>query len=146
MALILVRNHTSLLDGPAVACYLGQRGYRKVVFAVSPDYALHRVWSRVLMLYGGLTGGHTLLPLDTRQPFALRRVAKLLQAGRDVVIFPQGVGLKDPDRPEAQGATWLSRKTQVRTITLSLTHPRWRLPKPYFLTSVSAWKNEQNAC
>lgn len=147
MALILVRNHTSLLDGPAVALFLRKKGYSPAVFAVDPDYALHPVWQSILVTFGWLVGGHTMLPLDHQRPQALRKLVKLLNQGRDVVIFPQGTGLKDRDRPEAPGAAWLSRKTQVRTITISLTHlPGSLLPKPYFLTSVSTWKEDRGTC
>lgn len=107
MALILVRPHTSLLDGPAVALYLRKVGIRRAVFAVDPDYARHPVWSSLLNAYGWLTGGHTMLPLDTRRPFALRTIDRLLQQGRDVVIFPQGTGIGKPDRPDENGVAWL---------------------------------------
>ena len=116
MALILVRPHTSLLDGPAVALYLRKVGIQKAVFAVDPDYARHPVWSRLLNAYGWLTGGlaaggHTMLPLDTARPYALRTIDRLLDQGRDVVIFPQGMGLGDPDRPDAKGVDWLMERT-----------------------------------
>lgn len=116
MALILVRPHTSLLDGPAVALYLRKVGIRQAVFAVDPDYARHPVWSRLLNAYGWLTGGlaagrHTMLPLDAGRPFALRTFALLLDQGRDVVLFPQGTGIGDPDRPDAKGVDWLLRRT-----------------------------------
>ncbi len=136
MALILVRPHTSLLDGPAVALYLRKVGIQ-AVFAVDPDYARHPVWSRLLNAYGWLTGRlaagrHTMLPLDATRPYAVRTIARLLDQGRDVVIFPQGTGLKNgPDRPDAKGVDWLVGRTfkrggkvysvprQTRRITLS---------------------------
>ena len=126
MALILVRPHTSLLDGPAVALYLRKVGIQKAVFAVDPDYARHPVWSRLLNAYGRLTGGlaagglaagglaagrHTMLPLDTSRPYALRTLDRLLDQERDVVIFPQGTGIGDPDRPDAKGVDWLVERT-----------------------------------
>lgn len=110
MALILVRPHTSLLDGPAVALHLRRMGIKKAVFAVDPDYARHPVWKRLLNAYGWFTGLHTMLPLDTSRPFALRTFDKLLKEGRTVVIFPQGTGIGDADRPDAKGVDWLMRK------------------------------------
>ena len=107
MTLILVRPHTSLLDGPAVALYLGKIGMRNAVFAVDPDYARHPIWKRILNAYGWITGRHTMLPLDATHPFALRALDRLLQEGRNVVIFPQGTGIGDPDRPDAKGVDWL---------------------------------------
>ena len=111
MALILVRPHTSLLDGPAVALYLRKVGIQKAVFAVDPDYARHPVWSRLLSAYGWLTGGHTMLPLDTSRPYALRTIDRLLDQGGDVVVFPQGTGIGNPDRPDAKGVDWLVERT-----------------------------------
>ena len=96
--LILVRPHVSLLDGPAVARFLPKAGIYQAVFAVDPDYARHPVWSRLLNAYGWLTGGHTMLPLDAIRPFAMRELSRILQSGRDVVIFPQGTGVGDPFR------------------------------------------------
>lgn len=110
MALILVRPHTSLLDGPAVALYLRKVSIQ-AVFAVDPDYARHPVWSRLLNTYGWLTGRHTMLPLDATRPYAVRTIDRLLDQGRDVVIFPQGIGLGDPDRPDAKGVDWLVGRT-----------------------------------
>ncbi len=129
MALILVRPHTSLLDGPAVALYLRKVGVQKAVFAVDPDYARHRVWSRLLNAYGWLTGGHTMLPLDTSRPYALRTLDRLLDQGKTVVLFPQGTGLGDPDRPDAKGVDWLVSRAfkqdgkvyQVERLTRQLT-------------------------
>ena len=94
--LILVRPHVSLLDGPAVARFLPKAGIYQAVFAVDPDYAQHPVWSRLLNAYGWLTGGHTMLPLDATRPFAMRDLLRLLNQGRDVVIFPQGTGIGAP--------------------------------------------------
>lgn len=107
MALILVRPHTSLLDGPAVALYLRRMGIKKAVFAVDPGYARHPVWKRLLNAYGWFTGLHMMLPLDTSRPFALRTFDKLLKEGRTVVIFPQGTGIGDAGRPDAKGVNWL---------------------------------------
>jgi 1-acyl-sn-glycerol-3-phosphate acyltransferase len=118
--LILARPHASLLDGPAVAMYLRKAGIQKAVFAVDPDYALHPVWSRLLNAFGWLTGGHTMAPLDSSRPFALRTLSRLLSQGRDVVLFPQGTGLERPDRPDAKGVDWLLvRSPQTRHLTLS---------------------------
>lgn len=144
MALILVRPHTSLLDGPAVALYLRKVGIKQAVFAVDPDYARHPVWSRLLNAYGWLVGGHTMLPLDATRPHALRTIDRLLDQGRDVVLFPQGKGIGDPDRPDAKGVDWLVERTfkqagKVYRITriprqLTLSHeglfPRVMAPVP----------------
>lgn len=124
MALILARPHTSLLDGPAVALYLRKLGIRRAVFAVDPDYARHPVWSFLLNVYGRLTGGHTMLPLDAYRPFALRELLRLLEQDRDVVIFPQGTGIGDPDRPDANGVGWLRQRTGAQQVCLHMRHDK----------------------
>lgn len=109
--LILVRPHTSLLDGPRVALRLRLRGVRRAIFPVDPDYARNPFFGRLFKVYGWLLGGYEVRPLDTRTPFALRELSALLKAGRTVVVFPQGTGLSDPNRPDRPGVDWLIRKT-----------------------------------
>ena len=130
--LILVRPHVSLLDGPAVARFLPKAGIVQAVFAVDPDYARHAVWKHLLNAYGWLTGGHTMLPLDATRPFAMRGMLRLLNQGRDVVIFPQGTGIGDSARPDAGGCGWLlerasgEARTSRRVMEITLSHEtRW---------------------
>ena len=123
--LILARPHTSLLDGPAVALYLRKVGIRHAVFAVDPDYARHPVWSRLLNAYGWFAGGHTMRPLDAARPFALRELRRLLDQGRDVVLFPQGTGIGDPDRPDRPGVAWLLRTAMPETLQIWVDHKGW---------------------
>ena len=130
--LILVRPHVSLLDGPAVARFLPKAGIVQAVFAVDPDYARHAVWSRLLNAYGWLTGGHAMLPLDATRPFAMRDLLRLLNQGRDVVIFPQGTSIGDSARPDAGGCRWLlertsgEARTSRRVMEITLSHEtRW---------------------
>ncbi|WP_248885665.1 1-acyl-sn-glycerol-3-phosphate acyltransferase [Acidithiobacillus acidisediminis] len=136
--LILVRPHVSLLDGPVVARYLqmvgGHRGY---LFAVDPDYARHRVFRPLLALYGCLTGGRHMVPLDTRSPMAMRVILRTLAAGGGVVLFPQGTGVVDPDRPDRPGADWLVRKSRCSVTELRLFHRRFRLPSVRLDNAVS---------
>ncbi|MHB1494493.1 MAG: 1-acyl-sn-glycerol-3-phosphate acyltransferase [Acidithiobacillus sp.] len=127
--LIIVRSHTSLLDGPAVALWLArERQLSHCLFAVDPDYARHSVYSPLLKAYGWLVGRHTLLPLDQQRPFALRKMFSALGAGQHVVIFPQGTGISEPDRPDQPGMDWLLRKAgkEASILSLSLRHDhRW---------------------
>lgn len=105
--LILVRPHTSLLDGPLVAWRLRKMS---CVFPVDSDYARHPVWSRLLKLYGRLLG-HQMIPLDSQHPGSLRQILRALHEGETVVLFPQGTGLSDPARPDQPGWQWLWRKS-----------------------------------
>ncbi len=105
--LILVRPHTSLLDGPRVAWMLYRRGFRRCVFPVDPHYARHPFWRPVLWAYGFFCGRAEMVALDSRSPFGLRDLARLLQNGRTIVIFPQGTGIELPCRSDQRGWSWL---------------------------------------
>ncbi|QQD71975.1 1-acyl-sn-glycerol-3-phosphate acyltransferase [Acidithiobacillus ferrivorans] len=122
--LILVRPHASILDGPAVALWLArERNMRNALFAVDPGYARHIVKAPLLKMYGWLVGRHRMVAMDGCRPFALRRVLEDLAAGRNVVIFPQGTGLSDPERPDQPGMGWLLRKIpSVPVVQLYLDH------------------------
>lgn len=124
--LYVCRPHTAYLDGFAVARWLTRRqAIRGAVFAVDPDFALHPVWSRMLSLYGRLVGGHTMVAIDSRKPFAIRTLMAALKDGRAVVIFPQGTGLADGERRSDQGgASWLLRKSEAAHVEIHIQHHR----------------------
>jgi hypothetical protein len=82
-------------------------GINGALFAVDPDYAKHPMWSRLLGGFGTVTGGHKLLPLDSKSPFSMRRLDCALKGDKVVVLFPQGVGLGNPARSDMQGVQWL---------------------------------------
>ena len=91
--LYVCRPHTSYLDGFAVARWLTRRHVvRGAVFAVDPDFALHPVWSALLRLYGKWVGGHTMVPIDSRKPFAIRTLVAALKDGRAVVTSRNKLG------------------------------------------------------
>lgn len=126
--IFIIRPHTSYLDGPAVARWLTrERGIRHAVFAVDPDFARHPVWRFVLNVYGRFIGAHTMVPLDSRSPFALRQLMRVLRDGGNVVIFPQGTGLSaGSNRPDQSGFLWLVAKTHATQIPCHLRHAkRW---------------------
>lgn len=118
--LILVRPHTSLLDGPYTAWRLRDR---PCVFPVDSDYARHPLWGRMLRAYGWLLG-HRMIALDVARPLAIRTVLNVLRNGETVVLFPQGTGLSDPQRPDQPGTLWLLRRAGVLAEHWRLEH--WR--------------------
>lgn len=124
--LYICRPHTSYLDGFAVARWLTRRhGVRGAVFAVDPDFALHQVWSALLRFYGKWVGGHTMVAIDSRKPFAIRTLMAALKEGRAVVIFPQGTGLaKGERRPDQGGFSWLLRKSGAEHFEVHIRHHR----------------------
>ncbi|BBF66189.1 lysophospholipid acyltransferase family protein [Acidithiobacillus ferridurans] len=121
--LILVRPHTSLLDGPVIARYLHQMGgHCGYLFAVDPDYARHPFWRRALTWYGRVHGHQRMVALDQRSPMALRVILRTLEAGHGVVLFPQGTGISRPGRPDMPGASWLARKSRCLITEICLVH------------------------
>lgn len=122
--LLLVRPHTSLLDGPYVAWKL--RGQR-CLFPVDAEYARHPFWKRVLQAYGWLLG-HRMVALDVSCPVSLRSLLAALQNGETVVLFPQGVGLSQKRRPDLPGWHWLQQRTGCTLQELMLYHNAYRIP------------------
>ncbi|UTV80078.1 1-acyl-sn-glycerol-3-phosphate acyltransferase [Acidithiobacillus sp. YTS05] len=127
--LVLARPHVSLLDGPRLAWWLAhRRGIRNALFPVDPAYARHPLCAPLLRGYGWLVGGHRMVPLDTDSPFALRHLAQILMAGKTIVLFPQGTGLKEgPDRPDRPGAQWLIERARPQVLTVTISQDRFIL-------------------
>jgi len=84
-AVIVAPNHRSLLDGPLMACVTD----RPMLFAVDPDWCCHEPWRFALKLLSRLGFGEV-VPLDSRRPFAWRRLAAKLLDGEPVCLFPEG--------------------------------------------------------
>lgn len=76
---LIIANHTSLLDGLLLALYFEDR----LTFAVNTQIA-GLWWVRFFLSYVDF------VTIDTSRPFALRGLVKLLKQGKRVVIFPEG--------------------------------------------------------
>ncbi len=76
---VIVANHTSLLDGPLLGAFLPD----KAVFAINTHIA-KQWWVKPAFLF------FDLLPIDPTNPFAARTMAKAVKTGRKCVIFPEG--------------------------------------------------------
>ncbi|MBU2641295.1 MAG: bifunctional acyl-ACP--phospholipid O-acyltransferase/long-chain-fatty-acid--ACP ligase [Gammaproteobacteria bacterium] len=77
--LLIVANHESFLDGMLLGLFLPL----DPVFVVNTDIARQPLFKAVLALVDYLA-------VDPTNPLAMRRVVKLLESGRPVVIFPEG--------------------------------------------------------
>ncbi len=77
--LLVVANHESFLDGVLLGLFLPI----DPVFVVNTDIARRPLLRIALSLVD-------YLPVDPANPLAIRRVVKLLESGRPVVIFPEG--------------------------------------------------------
>ena len=77
--LLVIANHESFLDGLLLGLYLPL----DPVFVVHTSIAKHRGFRLLLSVV-------EYLAIDPSNPMAMKRVVKLIEAGRPVVIFPEG--------------------------------------------------------
>jgi acyl-[acyl-carrier-protein]-phospholipid O-acyltransferase / long-chain-fatty-acid--[acyl-carrier-protein] ligase len=77
--LLIIANHESFLDGLLLGLWLPQNP----VFIVHTGVAANPLFKLVLMLCDYLT-------VDPTSPLAMKKVIRLLESGRPVVIFPEG--------------------------------------------------------
>lgn len=77
--LLIIANHQSFLDGVILGAFLPV----DAVFVVHTDVIRHAFFRLVLSLSDYLT-------VDPTNPMAMKRVVRLIESGRPVVIFPEG--------------------------------------------------------
>ncbi|MDR0672393.1 MAG: bifunctional acyl-ACP--phospholipid O-acyltransferase/long-chain-fatty-acid--ACP ligase [Zoogloeaceae bacterium] len=78
--LLVIANHQSLLDGVLLGLFLPIERPMFVVYSGARKYLLFRV---ILWLSDYLT-------VDTTNPMTMKKVLRVLESGRPVVIFPEG--------------------------------------------------------
>ncbi|WP_082385708.1 MULTISPECIES: 1-acyl-sn-glycerol-3-phosphate acyltransferase [Achromobacter] len=114
---IVTCNHISLLDGIVVAL----ASPVPLVFAVDTNFARRSKRARVGLAALTWLGLGEVVPMDSSAPFGLRTLARNLGAGKNVVIFPEGVisltGARGPDRP---GFRWLSSQASAAVLELQI--------------------------
>ncbi|MGI9373296.1 MAG: acyl-[ACP]--phospholipid O-acyltransferase [Hyphomicrobiales bacterium] len=76
---VIVANHTSFLDGPMLACFLPD----KPSFAINTAQAEHWLVRPFLSLF-------KLLPVDPRNPMAIKSLVREVKDGNKCMIFPEG--------------------------------------------------------
>jgi len=77
--LLVIANHQSLLDGVILGAFLPV----DAVFVVHTEVTRHPVFRLVLSL-------SEYLAVDPTNPMAMKRVVRLIESGRPVMIFPEG--------------------------------------------------------
>ncbi len=129
-ALMVICNHVSLGDPPAVAmAYPGQ-----LTFVAKEGFGKN-IWSR--WLFGAL--GAVFLDKDANDLAALRAVLKQLKAGRSVVIFPEGRRHFDQELGEFMpGAAYIALKSGVRVLPMAVVNTGnfWRIWKRNIVVAV----------
>jgi len=81
--LLIIANHESFLDGLILGLFLPTAPGREPVFVVHTGVANNRWFRLVLMLVDYLA-------VDPTNPMGMKKVIRLLESGRPVVIFPEG--------------------------------------------------------
>jgi len=76
---VIVANHTSLIDGPLLACFLPDM----MSFAIDKQQANRWLIRPFLSLF-------RLLPIDPRNPMAIKTLVREVKAGNKCMIFPEG--------------------------------------------------------
>lgn len=130
--LLIVANHESFLDGLLLGLFLP----KKATFVVHTDVLKKRFFRLFLNLTPHLA-------VDPTSPFAMKKVIKRLEAGENVVIFPEGrITLTGALMKVYDGPGFVAAKTGTRILPvhvegaaqsyfgrLSDKHPRKLLPK-----------------
>lgn len=105
---LLLCNHVSFLDGLLLAL----ASPAPLVAAAEPHYAVHHPLARRAIAVMCWLGGHEVVPIDAQHPQSLRALARHLEAGRNVLLFPEGAISPDGrPLPWQPGWQWLMRRT-----------------------------------
>lgn len=114
---IVCSNHVSLLDGVIVAL----ASPVPLTFGVDGDFSRRsKVASRGMAVLSWLGFG-AVVPIDGNSPFGIRTLAKALEHGESVMLFPEG-RISETGRPcvEQPGVTWLVRRSGVKIVRIRI--------------------------
>lgn len=111
--LLIVANHESFLDGLLLGLFLPIRP----VFVVHTQVVRNR-WLRLLLSLSEY------LSVDPASPFAMKKVIRLLESGRPVVIFPEGrITVTGSLMKVYDGPAFAAAKTQATVVPVRLDGP-----------------------
>lgn len=113
-AIIAPGPHRSYLDGPTLALMTPH----PILFAVTPDFALHPLWRPILLGIGAVRGC-SMVPMRPGSTRGIRVLLRHLEAGGWVCVFPEGGIDRDG---ELAGVGWLSARSGVPVHRIHLRH------------------------
>ena len=108
--LLIIANHQSFLDGLILGLYLPL----DPVFIVNTGIAKHWGFRLILSMVDHLA-------VDPSNPMAMKRVVKLLESGRPVVIFPEGrITVTGSLMKVYEGPAFVAARTGATVVPVSL--------------------------
>lgn len=111
--LLIVANHESFLDGLLLGLFL----------PIDPVFVVHtgvvrNVWFRMLL------AGVDYLAVDPTNPMGMKRVVKLIESGRPVVIFPEGrITVTGSLMKVYDGPAFVAARTRAEIVPVRLDGP-----------------------
>jgi 1-acyl-sn-glycerol-3-phosphate acyltransferase len=124
---IFAANHASHIDTPLLLTTLPAKFRHRTVVAGASDYFFDRTWKSVLWAFSVAAIPIERHKINRRSGDA---AAELLEAGWNLVIFPEGG--RSPDgwtQPFTAGASYLARRTGCPVVPVYLHGTRHVLPK-----------------
>jgi len=114
---ILTSNHVSLLDGVLLVLV----SPTPLAVGVDTDWSVKSAWAARGMGVLCWLGYGWVVPLDSTTPQGLRKLARHLNAGRSVLIFPEGgISPDGSPQPEKPGVAWLATRTGAQVVAAQI--------------------------
>lgn len=114
---ILTSNHVSLLDGVLLVLVSPV----PLAVGVDTDWSVKSTWAARGMGVLCWLGYGWVVPLDSTTPQGLRKLARHLNAGRSVLLFPEGgISPDGSPQPEKPGVTWLATRTGAQVVSANI--------------------------
>ena len=114
---LIACNHVSMLDGVIVAI----ASPLPLVFLSETHYSRRLWWSRLLFRCLSGLGYGRVLPLDSKSPFGMRQVLKLLERGERLVLFPEGgISVDGNPQDEQRGLAWIVARSGAPVLRVKI--------------------------
>lgn len=114
---IVCANHVSLLDGVIVAL----ASPVPLTFGVDTDFSRHSKAASRGMAFLAWLGFGAVVPIDGSSPFGIRALAKALERGDTVMLFPEGkISESAHPNPDQPGLAWLAKRSGVEVIRIRI--------------------------
>ena len=114
---LVTANHVSFLDGPLVAL----TSPSPLHFAVHTDFSRRSPIAIQGMAALARLGCGWVVPLDAEAPFGIRKLARELKAGANVMVFPEGAISPGRPLPEKAGLAWVVERVRPQRVHIKIT-------------------------